>query len=309
MDLNVLINIMIKLFIMGFLGYLLKKKNMLDEEGDRIISSLVVNITCPLLVITSVGSASNGNRSEILMVLALGIGVYCMLPFFARLCTKIFKIKEGTIGTYEFMLIFANTSFIGFPIVQSLFGDEAVFYTAVLHLPFDILVFSYGLYIILKDKNIKGGESFKWKSIFNPGMILSVAALVIYLADIKIPSIINDSFYMIGNITTPLSMIVLGSSLGRLKFKDICADAEVYIFSIIRLFVIPALVYCLFGMIGIKGFVLNIATVTFAMPVGSMSVMFANEYKNNINLSAKAVFITTLASIITIPIIVRVFIS
>lgn len=199
-----------------------------------------------------------------------------MLPFFARLCTKIFKIKEGTIGTYEFMLIFANTSFIGFPIVQSLFGDEAVFYTAVLHLPFDILVFSYGLYIILKDKNIKGGESFKWKSIFNPGMILSVAALVIYLADIKIPSIINDSFYMIGNI--------------------------------IRLFVIQALVYCLFGMIGIEGFVLNIATVTFAMPVGSMSVMFANEYKNNINLSAKVVFITTLASIITIPIIVRIFI-
>ena len=308
MDLSVLINIMMKLFLMGLLGYFLKKKDMLTEESDKIISSLVANVTCPLLVIASVGSAADGDRNEILKVLFLGIAVYLILPVFARLCTKILRVQEGTIGTYEFMLIFANTSFIGFPVVQSLFGDEAVFYTAVLHLPFDILIFSYGVYIILKDKNIQKGENFRWKSILNIGMILSVTALVIYLTDVRIPTILNDTLYMIGNVTTPLSMIVLGSSLTKIKFSGENTDGKLYIFAAIRLFIIPFLVYEGFKLIGIGGYILSIALVTFAMPVGSMSVMFANEYENNIALAAKAVFITTLSSVVTIPLIVKIFI-
>lgn len=307
MDINVLFNIMIKLFLMGILGYVLKKRNILDDNGDKVISSLVVNITCPLLVIASVASSDSGDRSEILKVLLVGAGVYLILPVFARICTKVFRIKEGTKGTYEFMLIFANTSFMGFPVVQSLFGDKAVFYTAILHLPFDILVFSYGVYIILKDKQIHEKGSFKWKSILNPGMILSVLALVIYVADIKIPSIVNDTFYMVGNVTTPLSMIILGSSLAKVKVKDMCNDFKVFIFAFLRLFIIPAFIFVLFSCMKMDNFILEIATVTFGMPVGSMAVMFANEYESNIKLAAKAVFLTTAASMVTIPIIVKIF--
>lgn len=305
MSIGVLTNVMIKLLLMLSLGFLLNKKNILNENSNKMISSLVVNVTCPLLVIASVCTTDSSNRQEIIYTLLIGAVIYCLLPIFAKLCIKIMAVKEGEKGTYEFMIIFANTSFMGIPIVQSLFGDKAVFYTCVLHLPFDLLVFSYGVYIILKDSKKKVDSSFKISEIFNIGMILSVLALIIYLFKIQLPNVLVDTMYTIGNVTTPLSMIVLGSSLATIKLKDIFSDKKVYLLSLIRLLIIPIIVYFVFVNMDISNAILGVATITFGMPVASMAVMLSNEYEGNVELATKTVFITTIVSMVTIPIIVK----
>lgn len=308
MDIQVILNVMFTLLLMMVLGFVLRKTGMMDELTSKKISSLVVNMTCPLLVIASVSTADSGNRGEILKVLGIGTCIYLVLPLFAKLCVKLMKVPYKERATYEFMMIFANTSFMGFPVVQALFGDMAVFYTSILHLPFDILVFSYGVYILLRDQEkIKGEEalSLDYRQLLNPGLVLSVLALIIYLCCIPIPSLLSNVMYSVGNVTTPLSMMVIGASMADLKGSELIKSSKEVILLVIRLFLIPIVVYFILSSLRMSDYIVGIATVTFGMPVASMTVMMSHEYGGDVKLASKSVLLSTLGSVMTVPLLVR----
>ena len=288
---------MAQLGLLILLGCVLRNRAMLSHQGIRELSSLAVNITCPLLVIASVCRVESADSDTVLLFFGLGATIYLLLPFFAHACTALLHVAPDERGAYDFMFIFANTELLGFPIVQALFGDEAIFYTAIIHMPFDLLAYSYGLRLMSGER-----QPFELRTLWNPGFLLTVLAIAIYFSGIQVPDILSDTCYLIGNITTPISMLILGGNLAEIAWRRIFTDGRLYAMAAVRLAVVPSVIYVLLTALGrFSPTLVGIATVTFGMPVGSMIVMFANERGYQTELSTRAVSLTTLGSLLTIP--------
>ena len=131
---------------------------------------------------------------------------------------------------------------------------------------------------------------------------LTALAIAIYFSGIQVPDILSDTCYLIGNITTPISMLILGGNLAEIAWRRIFTDGRLYAMAAVRLAVVPSVIYVLLTALGrFSPTLVGIATVTFGMPVGSMIVMFANERGYQTELSTRAVSLTTLGSLLTIP--------
>ena len=303
MELGAVYGTLMQLGLLVALGYVLRRYAVISHDGMRELSSLAVNITCPLLVVASVCRMQTADMPTVLWFFGIGAAIYALLPFLAQGFTALLHPPAEERGAYAFMFIFANTALLGFPIVQTLFGDDAIFYTAIIHMPFDLLVYSYGMRLM------RGTEApLDWKCLWNPGFLLTVFALVLYFSGLRLPAPVSDACYLVGNITTPVSMLVLGANLAEIALRDIFTEKRLYAMAAVRLVVIPATLWALLTATGLFPPVLTgIATVTFGMPVGSMLVMFANEYGRCTTLSTQAVSLTTIGSLLTIPIMAWLF--
>lgn len=305
MDVQVIVTVMMKLFMIMALGFLLNKVGIIDKHTNTKLSGLISKITSPLLIISSVLSSSPDNRMGILKVLAAGFAMYIVLILFAKLVCIILRFPKKDRPLYECMLVFSNNSFMGFPVLQSLLGDEAIFYSAMIHFSFNILIFSYGINNIAKcGKGDKETAKFEIKNLINPGFILTMVALVIYLSGFRSDGIIYDTVYMVGNVTSPLSMIVLGASLAMYPVKESISDWRSYVFSVVRLFVIPLITFAACRIIGINEYYTTIVTVTNAMPVASLVLMLGNQAEIDTSVIIRNIFVTTVLATLTVPILV-----
>ena len=297
MDLSVVNQTLLELGLLILLGYVLRRRGGLSHEGVRDVSSLAVNITCPLLIIASVNHMQGAATENVVRWFGIGMVIYALLPLLAKVLVTLLRVREDERGVYAFMLIFANTELLGFPVVQAFWGDEAIFYTAIIHMPFDLLVYSYGVRLMSGER-----RPFSLRCLWNSGFVLTVLALVIYFADWHLPRVLVDACYLVGNTTTPLSMLILGASLAEIALRSIFGVPRLYAMAALRLLAIPAIIYLVLRTTGWFSPMLNgIAGVTFGMPVGSMLVMFANAYDRYTQLSTQAVSLTTLGSLLTIP--------
>lgn len=303
-DMTKVITKMCMLFVIMMTGYIGNKLGVLDDEGNKKYSSLVVNITAPALILAS-ASDSNlaGSRSEALFVLLVAVGMYGFLivaSFFVRF---FLRIPKGEEGVFRFMTVFGNNAFMGIPVVEAVFGN--VFYAALFNLPNNILIYSYGGYLLDTGKNTKGEAKrrrFSWKNVCNPGVIAAVTALIMFLAGLKFPTPVTDTLNCVGAITTPLSMLVIGSSLANLSLKETFSNVRVYLFSMYKLMILPVIIW-LIGRLFIDSFmVLGVLVIISAMPCAAVTVMLCNEYGNDAKLAARYVFVSTVMSVVTIPV-------
>lgn len=203
-----------------------------------------------------------------------------------------------------FALMFANVGFIGYPIVSSIFGPKSIFYAALLNMPNTFFIFTAGVMLVKGEYSIK---SLNPKVLFSPAMIAAFIAALIVAFGIHTPDIIARPVTMVGNITVPAALMIIGSSMARLPLKDIIGSPKVYVASFLRLAVVPISVYFLFKICGVSDIINNINTVVIAMPVASFGTMFCMKYGRNPSLMTEITFITTVASILTIPLITMLF--
>jgi hypothetical protein len=299
---------MMVLFGIMALGYGANRAGVLDEVSNGRISRLVISVTTPLMIIKAVFSESlTGDKSDVVIIFLLGLGMYTILPIFARIAVRLLRVKPDDSGTYEMMLIFANTSFIGYPIMKSLFGDWAVFYSSILNMPFNFLVFTYGVYLV--SRNSKDSIRFGIREILNPGVVASLVALLLYFTGIRLPSGIISIMGLVGDTTVPLSMLAIGSSLALIPVKDLFREPRIYVLSAIKLLIMPSVCYLLLSMVLKDQFLVNMITINVGLPAGTMTVMISNQYNGNTRMASIGVFITTLASVATVPLIAYLFMS
>jgi hypothetical protein len=308
MDISIILDTMMVLFGIMALGYGANRAGVLDEVSNGRISRLVISVTTPLMIIKAVFSESlTGDKSDVVIIFLLGLGMYTILPIFARIAVRLLRVKPDDSGTYEMMLIFANTSFIGYPIMKSLFGDWAVFYSSILNMPFNFLVFTYGVYLV--SRNSKDSIRFGIREILNPGVVASLVALLLYFTGIRLPSGIISIMGLVGDTTVPLSMLAIGSSLALIPVKDLFREPRIYVLSAIKLLIMPSVCYLLLSMVLKDQFLVNMITINVGLPAGTMTVMISNQYNGNTRMASIGVFITTLASVATVPLIAYLFMS
>ena len=298
------LQVMVVLFIIVVLGYALCKLGYMGEDFDRKLSSIVVDVTCPLLILSSVMGESLPDRTLILPLLGVGFLTYVLLLVFGFFVPRLIAADRDDQGMIGFALMFANVGFIGYPIVSSIFGATAVFYAALLNMPNTFFIFTAGVMLVKGEYSVR---KLNLKLLFSPAMIAAFVAALLVALDVHTPEIVARPVTMVGNITVPAALMIIGSSMARLPLHDIIGSPKVYVASVVRLGVVPLSLYFLFKVCGVSDIVNEINTVVIAMPVASFGTMFCMKYGRNPALMTEMTFITTVGSIFTIPLITMLF--
>ena len=299
------LEVMVILFIIVVLGYVLCKLGYMGSKFDQKLSSIVIDVTCPALILSSVMGEELPDRTLILPLLGVGFLTYFILLVFGFWVPRLITKNRDSQGMIGFALMFANVGFIGYPIVSSIFGPKSVFYAALLNMPNTFFIFTAGVMLVKGEYSIK---SLNPKVLFSPAMVAAFAAALLVALNVRTPELIAKPVTMVGNITVPAALMVIGSSMARLPLKEIIGSPVVYVSSFLRLAVVPLSVYFLFKACGVSDTVNNINTVVIAMPVASFGTMFCMKYGRNPSLMTEITFITTVGSIFTIPLITMLFV-
>lgn len=302
MDITVIGAKMLMLFAIMVIGFIANKVGIIDEQANKKFSSLVVNITAPAMILASSdGASSLGSKQDALIVLLVAVSMYIFLAIMSLTVRYLFRIPKGKEGVYRFMIVFGNNAFMGFPVVQAIFGDSALFYAAIFNIPNNIFAYSYGVYLLTRHQ--KEGGTFNWKNMVNPGVISAVATLLLFLIGIQLPSFAITTLDCVGQITTPMAMIVIGASLANIPLKSVLKDGKVYLYSLYKMLVLPMLIWVLAKQVLTNAVVLGVLVIISAMPCATIAVMLSNEYGGDTATASRYVFVSTILSVITIPVV------
>ena len=298
MDILPVADSIIILFLLMGIGFAASKAKFLDRNGSKALSSFLVNIALPCLVVISMQIPVNADTMEktqtsltlALVFFAISIAVAVIVPMFI-------PAKYSERGAFSFMLVFSNLGFMGIPVTQAIFGTDAVFYTTLFMLPFNLLVFTIGILMLRPDMRM----NFNPKLFVNPGIIASIIGMLFFFTGFTIPSPVYDVMDYLGSTTTPLAMVVTGALLAMMPLSNLFSDYRIYILSAFRLLIIPVIVYLVISPYATDPVIFAIPVLLAAMPAAANSVILAEEYNADSSLASKGVFITTLLSIVTIP--------
>jgi predicted permease len=299
-----MIEVMVTLFAVVVVGYVAGRLGYLGGDFDRQLSRLVINITCPALILSSSMTGELPDRRYILPLLAISVLTYVVLTAVAfwlpRFLTRS-KADEGPVG---FALMFGNVGFMGYPVVASIFGHEAVFYAAVLNVVNTFAVFTVGTILISGGQEV-GKSRFQKKVLYSTPMIAAYLTMLIVALEVDgIPGYVSQPLTMIGNITVPAALLIIGSSMSQLSLRTMLGNATVYATTVLRLAVIPLAVYFLGRLFQFSPLVVDINTVVIAMPVATYGTILCLKYNRDTTLITEVTFITTLLSMLTIPLLV-----
>ena len=302
MDIMVVFQTMLKLFLLLILGFVLFKCHIFDEYTNKKISALIVNVASPMLIISSLAGVEGSNKSIVFLMIGAGILMYIGFIILGKIINRIFPFPKKDWPVYECMVVFANTGFMGYPVLLDVFGQEAVFYASLIHMAFNFFVYTYAIMCLTKGDDSEFKLNFK--QLLTPGIILSFVGIFIYLFDIQLPSVLMDTINSVGSLTAPLSMMMIGSSLAVYPIKDSFTDWRSYVFAFVRLMIVPFVTMIMCRLLHIDAYYANITIITNAMPVGSMVLMLATQYNANVKIVTRNIVVSTLLSVITIPIVV-----
>lgn len=297
-DIWVLLGVMLELSALILLGLVLTKLHLLDEKGSAVLSTLVVHVFNPALIISSVCEGGLQTQGDtVIEAIICGVFLYALLILIAIVVYMRSKALKEEVSICKMIVIFSNTAFVGYPILRALYGDFAVFVFSLMHLPFNILIFTYGRSLLQKGNH----QKMTVKDIFSIGTVSSIVALILYFGNISVPVRVADFFGILGDACVPLSMIVIGVSLAHASWKNVLKSKNINMVVFVRLIVLPILIAWITLPLPISTFNRELLVISGALPAGSMIVVLAKEYKANDGLASAGVFLTTLLSVVTIP--------
>ncbi len=302
MDMIVIINQMIQLFLILAIGYVLYKIKMFDDTLNKKLTMLLLGVTTPAMILSSVNYASNDSQVSVPFIFLVATLMYLCLMILAFIFMKLFSVKENQQGLYVFMTTFPNVGFMGFPVITAIFGEEGIFYAAIFNMVFNVLIHSLGIILMTYKSDIK--VKLHFKTLLSPGIIASVIALLIYFFNIPMPMVLENTFEMLGSITSPIAMLLIGSTLATMKVKDVFREKSIYPFTLLRQIILPILIFPILNYFIQDQLLLGVTFILLSMPVANSAVLFATRYQSGEQLAAKCVFITTLLSVLTIPLLV-----
>ena len=294
------------LFAIVIVGYVAGRLGYMGGEFDKKLSSLVINFTCPALILASAMTGELPDRRLILPLLGISTLTYILLTGVAFLLPRFLTKKKDDEGIVGFALMFGNVGFMGYPVVASIFGQQAVFYAAVLNVVNTFAVFTIGTILIVGDLSDK--RHFQKKVLYSTPMLSAYLAMLIVALGIDgIPGVISQPLTMIGNITVPAALLIIGSSMSQLSARSMLGNMTVYSTTVFRLLLIPIGLYYLCSALGFDSYVVNINTLVVAMPVATYGTILCLKYNRDTTLITETTLITTLLSMLTIPLLTILF--
>ena len=223
------------LFILILIGYFIRYRNLIDKSFTSKLSNLILSIFLPALIINSMQiNFEPSIINKIIIIILLSFITYLISYLIAYSLKFIFK-SDKDIGVYQYAVMFSNVGFMGYPVVQSIFGSDALFYASIFNLPFNLLIMTLGVYLLCRgNKNY----DFSIKSFVNPVVVSILIGFILFIFRIKLPVFINNTLELLGDLTTPLSMLIIGSMLCESPAKECFFNKKLYLIVFIRLYLL-----------------------------------------------------------------------
>lgn len=300
MDLSVIVNGVISLFLIILVGVYAAKKRIITKEINKGLTNILLKITLPCLVVSSfIFDLSDELKDNIIrcfiysplvLIISIVISYILLIP-----------IKGEKKIIIQFANVFSNCGFIGFPIVFSIYGNEGVIYASIFNLFFTAFLWTYG--VILFNGKMKR-EDIK-KVLLNPAIVAVFIGLIIMIFGFDIPSVLSSTLDLVGNMTSPLSMIIVGVILGNAKIISYLKDKTIYYSAFLKLIIMPCILILISRLFKDTSLVIKTLIIVTAMPAAAMTSILAESFDKESEYSAVIVFITTLFSVITFPILLN----
>lgn len=284
------------------IGYICYKKGIIYGDGVSVLSGLLVNVTFPLMIIVSMQREFNSElfRNGLLM-LFITFFIHIFGVLIGALLVKLFHVPPDQKGIWIFMMVFPNTAYMGIPVIGSMYGEEAVFYIAMCTVIFNIFSFSVGVRILTSNDTTR--EKPKWGKLFlSPAIIATVIGFTMFCFSIRLPDMILKAFTSMGNLTTPISMLVIGAFLAQNDLKEALTSWKAYVVSAARLILMPLCIYAVLSPFIKHEIMLGTLFMITGMPAATVLAILSERHGQNSMEASRLVFLSTVLSIITLPV-------
>ncbi len=289
---------MLALLIMIGAGYFMAKKEMMDAHTNTQMSKMIVNVFNPMLILSSAAnSAGLVPLGTIGLVGIIALGMFAVFVVTGMVLSPLFdKIPEQR-KIFQEMFVFSNLGFIGIPVVSSILGEEYVVYVTEFLLIYTIVFYTYG--VALMDGKFSPSSL---KSMFNPGTISGLLALLIIACGIQLPGFIKTAVTYLGNVTSPMALVAVGFTLAHSDLKKIFCQPRLYVFSAIKLLLLPLAMLPLLKLITGDQALISVCIVMFGMPIGNMPLILGTQKGIDPSTCSAAIILTTILCVFTIPV-------
>ena len=320
MDMQVILTQMAILFILMALGFIVGKAKILTREANKMLAQIVLFIAVPCTIFTSAfENESTITIGDTLFYMGMALITFAIAFVIAIPVIRILGGEKVNRGILIVVAVFSNCAYMGFPVINAIFGISSVYYVALFSVPFNILIFSLGIYLIAQKKSSgdnqtedsedgnKSYDGFNPKYLLNPVLLSIFIAVPLAIAGVRPPYIITEVFRITGSITTPGAMLVIGSTLALVPIKSIFTEWRVIPVTLLKLIVIPLVTWLVLRQIITDELMLGVLVVISAMPTAATASMLAIEYNGNERIASASVFLTTLLCGVTVPLVVYLF--
>ncbi|MCX7714979.1 MAG: AEC family transporter [Clostridia bacterium] len=297
-----ILNSIVILAITMAVGYFAVKINYISQEVKNAISKIIVRITLPILVITSLTKVELSREKILNSLILIGIAFIAIAVMYliGTLFSKLFKLPKATAIVHQCMSAFGNVIFLGYPLIQALFGAEGLFYAALYAFANDLFVWTLGIYKLsaLKDGAQKSGNL---KNLVNPATIAFCISFIMMTFGLKFKGALGDALSGIGGTTTYLSMIFIGGTLASVKLGELYKRISLVVMAIFKMIVVPVIMIFVLKFVPIDYAIKSILILQVAMPSQTLLAVLTTEYGGDILYAAEGIFITTVTSLATLP--------
>ena len=289
-----------KIFIFLLLGFALNKSKVIGSSGEKALSDILLKAVLPFMIInSSQHTYSTDAVNGMITCAAFAIGYYALSLIVLRLSLMKVNILEDEKRIMITCTVFANTGFVGFPLMEALYGSYGLLLAAVYNLCYNLFFYTYAVYLFSRKPRFAVLDMFK-----SSVSVASVVAIVMFIIPWRMPGFIADTFKLIGDMTVPMSMMVMGSMLASVNIKKLLTDKKAYVVSALRLIVLPALalgaVMLASNWIEMMPETKSVIVLMCALPCGSLNVIFAENYDVAPHFSARTVSLSMVFMLVTI---------
>ncbi len=285
------------LFLLIFVGVLASKRKIINPQGRKSLSGLLINIILPCNTVSAFLGGIKAD-AEFGRDCLLSVTISALIQIFVTILGKYIFVKltpqKNSVCRYG--MICSNSSFIGIPVAESLFGPPGVLFTSIFQIPIRFTMWTFGLALFTK---VNRKDAIK-KLIFHPCIIAIFIGFALIFLPVRLPHFLSDSISILSKCTTPLSMLVIGSILSEADFKTMFSR-EVLFFTAIRIVIFPLLIFVILIPLHLNHLLVSISIIMSGMPAGSTASILADKYGSDAVFASQIIFVSTLFSIITIP--------
>lgn len=298
MNLSIVFAKMAMLVLIMLLGYLCARIGITGPEFNQRVTPLMVKVLLPATILNSVLSVPDFSGRELLdyiLVMTVMVALQ-MLP--AWFLPRLMRTRSEDVGATRLVTAFGNVGFVGLPVVAAIFGDEMVFFASLCNIPFNLALYSCSAAQLSPD-----GGRVRWQDVLNAPVIATLLSVVLLLSRVHVPGVLADTISSVSGVTIPLSMLVIGTSLGGISVRSVLTDWRVYVVSAVRLLVCPLLTWLVLRPCA-AGALLGISVLMAACPSAMLVTALCLQYGRSDAFASKCIFLSTVLSAVTIPLLI-----
>ena len=297
-----MLNTQALMFIYVLVGIIMAKTGILKHEGRSSFINLLLDITLPCMILNSF-NVETGTEELIAAGEIMLLSVVCV--FIAWVTGKIFWRNQPVArkAVLEFSTLFSNAGNAGMPIVASVFGTEGVFFASFYLLPVRILIWTVGLSLFVDEKDFRKRIMILLKT---PSLVVVFVGIALMFAPFKLPAVLSTAVRNIGDMTGPVSMMIIGAALGESNIRE-ALDVDAFKLTFVRLVVQPLIFLFLFRTLGVKTILWQVVVTLTAMPAAANTEIIAEMYGKDYTFAARCVVVSTVVSLFSVPVLTLLF--